>query len=94
MTLLDAEGFFVEEEFDLVGVGVDLDVFCVGGLVFRGPVEEERLAEAGGRVEWGVGCCRGLVARGGRGVAGVDGATAGGLSRPPVEAGAPAGRRR
>ena len=57
---LGAEGFAVEEEFDLFGVGVDFDVFGVGGLVFGGPVEEERLGEAGGGVEWGVG--RGVAA--------------------------------
>ncbi len=62
---LGAEGFVVEEEFDLVGVGVDFDVFGVWGFVFRGPVEEERLAEAGGGVEWGVGCGGGLIAGGG-----------------------------
>ena len=31
---LRAEGFVVEEELDLFGVGVDFDVFGVGGLVF------------------------------------------------------------
>ncbi len=61
-----AERFVVEEEFDLFGVGVDFDVFCVGRLVFRGPVEEEWLAEAGGGIEWGVGCgCGGLIVRSG-----------------------------
>jgi hypothetical protein len=45
--LLGAEGFVVEEEFDLFGVGVDLDVFGVRGLVGWGPIGEEGLGEAG-----------------------------------------------
>ena len=36
-----AEGFVVEEELDLFGVGVDFDVFGVRGLIFGSPVEEE-----------------------------------------------------
>ncbi len=36
---LCAEGFVVEEEFDFLGVGVDFDVFGMGGLVFWRPVE-------------------------------------------------------
>ncbi len=65
---LGAQGFVVEEELDLFGVGVDFDVFGVGGLVmwkWRGPVEEERLGEARGGVERGVGRGGGLIAGGG-----------------------------
>ena len=62
---LGAEGFVVEEEFDLFGVGVDFDVFGVGGLVFWCPVEKERLAEARSGVEWGGGCGGGGLIVGG-----------------------------
>ncbi len=40
---LGAEGFVVEEELYLFGVGVDFDVFGVGGLVGGGPVDDERV---------------------------------------------------
>ncbi len=65
--LLGAEGFVVQEEFYLFGVGVDLYVFGVGGLVLRGPIEPERLGEAGGWVECSGGWVGGglLVAGGG-----------------------------
>jgi hypothetical protein len=39
-----------------LGVGVDFNVFGVGRLIFGGPVEEEWLSEARGRVERGGGC--------------------------------------
>ena len=64
---LGAEGLVVQEEFYLFGVGVDLEVFGVGRLVLRAPVEQERLREAGGWVECGGGWVGGdlLVAGGG-----------------------------
>ena len=82
--LLGAEGLAVEEEFDLLGVGVDFDVLGVGLEVGGGPIDEEGLAEAGGGVGGqGCGLVSGgsglLVGGGGGGVAGVDGALLGGL---------------
>lgn len=64
MELLGTEGFVVEEEFDFFCVGVDFDVFGVGGLIFGRPVQEERLAETSGWVDWSVGCGRGGLVTG------------------------------
>jgi hypothetical protein len=61
VTLLGAEGFVVEEEFDLFGVGVDFDVFRVRRLILWRPVEQEGLAEACGGIEWGRGAGGGLL---------------------------------
>lgn len=63
---LCAEGFIVEEELDLFGVGVDFEIFGMGRLVFGGPVEEKWLTEARSGIEWGIRCsCCGLIVGGG-----------------------------